>query len=353
MGSFLAASLAMTLFELGDWEECSHVTAESLDRGESALFRLHEIKGRLEVGRGNFPAAREHLELALRLSPSPFEASWPLDSLVELAIWEGRYDDGRAAVDHATDVLKPLDPEEELPPTEVAYIPAVGLRLEADCAELARAARSAAGVQQAHRRAQPLVAMLRAMAGLAADSGDAWLPCYAALGEAEWSRLEGQPDPQLWRQAAERWEQLEVAYPAAYARFRQAEALLAARAPRVQTEPVIRAAHRAAIALGAPPLRREIELLASRGRLDLQEQAVGAAASEAPPSQFASFGLTRREAEVLVLVAQGRTNRQIGQELFITPKTASIHVSRILAKLGVASRGEAAAIAHRLGLDKQ
>jgi DNA-binding CsgD family transcriptional regulator len=61
---------------------------------------------------------------------------------------------------------------------------------------------------------------------------------------------------------------------------------------------------------------------------------------------------TRREAEVLVLVAAGRTNRQIGQALFITPKTVSIHVSRILAKLGVTGRGEAAAVAHRLGLDK-
>jgi DNA-binding CsgD family transcriptional regulator len=66
----------------------------------------------------------------------------------------------------------------------------------------------------------------------------------------------------------------------------------------------------------------------------------------------ASLGLTAREAEVLALVAAGRTNRQIGQALFITPKTASIHVSRILAKLRVTGRGEAAAVAHRLGLDK-
>jgi DNA-binding NarL/FixJ family response regulator len=50
-------------------------------------------------------------------------------------------------------------------------------------------------------------------------------------------------------------------------------------------------------------------------------------------------------------VAEGRTNRQIGKQLFITEGTASVHVSRILAKLGVAGRGEAAAIAHRLGLD--
>jgi DNA-binding CsgD family transcriptional regulator len=61
-----------------------------------------------------------------------------------------------------------------------------------------------------------------------------------------------------------------------------------------------------------------------------------------------SLGLTRRETEVLALVAAGRTNRQIGETLFITPKTAGVHVSRILAKLGVAGRGEAAAVAHRL-----
>jgi DNA-binding NarL/FixJ family response regulator len=101
------------------------------------------------------------------------------------------------------------------------------------------------------------------------------------------------------------------------------------------------------------PLRREIELLAQRGRLHLDEPVDTAAELKAPPPPAASLGLTRREVEVLALVAEGRTNRQIGQELFITPKTASVHVSRILAKLGVAGRGEAATIAHRLGLDKQ
>ena len=77
-----------------------------------------------------------------------------------------------------------------------------------------------------------------------------------------------------------------------------------------------------------------------------------APASQAPASPAASFGLTRRETEVLTLVAAGHTNRQIGQELYITEKTASVHVSRILAKLGVAGRGQAAAVAHRLGLDR-
>ena len=81
------------------------------------------------------------------------------------------------------------------------------------------------------------------------------------------------------------------------------------------------------------PLRRGIELLAQRGRLHLDEPVDTAAELKAPPSPAASFGLTRREVEVLALVAEGRTTRQIGQELFITPKTASVHISRILATL--------------------
>ena len=62
------------------------------------------------------------------------------------------------------------------------------------------------------------------------------------------------------------------------------------------------------------------------------------------------FGLTARELEVLRLVAAGRSNQQIAGELFISPKTASVHVSNILGKLGVTSRVEAAATAHRLHL---
>jgi DNA-binding CsgD family transcriptional regulator len=179
-----------------------------------------------------------------------------------------------------------------------------------------------------------------------------WMACYGALAQAEWSRLEGRPDPQAWQLAAECWERLEHRYAAAYARSRQAEALLGVRAPRAQIQPVLRTAHQTTVALGAWPLRREIELLANRGRLHLQEPAATTPAAEASPSPAASFGLTRRETEVLTLVAAGRTNRQIGGELFITEKTASLHVSRILAKLGVTGRGEAAAVAHRLGLDR-
>jgi DNA-binding CsgD family transcriptional regulator len=176
-------------------------------------------------------------------------------------------------------------------------------------------------------------------------------PAVLAQCRAEHSRLHGHPDPAGWAATAAEWEALGQPYPAACARWREAEALLATRASRARAEQALGAAHAVAVRLGAVPLRRELELLAQRGRLRL-EPPVQPVAEPETHSAAASLGLTQREAEVLALVAAGRTNRQIGQELFITPKTASIHVSRILAKLGVAGRGEAAAIAHRLGLDK-
>ncbi|WP_037942659.1 helix-turn-helix domain-containing protein, partial [Streptomyces sp. NRRL WC-3774] len=104
-------------------------------------------------------------------------------------------------------------------------------------------------------------------------------------------------------------------------------------------------AHAAAAHLGARPLADAVTLLAQRARLSLTAVP---ALDRADPVR--SLGLTGRERDVLRLVTLGRTNRQIAEELFISPKTASVHVSNILAKLGVSGRGEAAAVAHRLAL---
>jgi len=91
---------------------------------------------------------------------------------------------------------------------------------------------------------------------------------------------------------------------------------------------------------------RELDGLARRGRLDLAAQEV----QDAPTVEPDPFGLTPREREVLELLSEGRTNRQIAEHLFISESTAGVHVSNILGKLGVANRGEAAATAHRLRL---
>jgi DNA-binding CsgD family transcriptional regulator len=245
------------------------------------------------------------------------------------------------------------DPEEVLPDVSSPWYP-LALRLEADRAEQAAARQAVQEVAEARRRAAPVLAARDRLA--AASLPQASYPLIAGclvLARAEQSRLEGGSDPQRWQAAAAAWERLEYPFEAAYARFREAEALLAGDASRQRAETVLRAAHQTTITLGAQPLRHEIELLAQRGRLRLEQPVDTSAAPTAPSSAAASLGLTQRELEVLALVAAGRTNRQIGQALFITPKTAGVHVSRILAKLGVAGRGEAAAVAHRLGLDKQ
>jgi DNA-binding NarL/FixJ family response regulator len=106
-------------------------------------------------------------------------------------------------------------------------------------------------------------------------------------------------------------------------------------------------AHRLATQLGAEPLRAEIEAVARRARIDLDRQRQ---AADRPPKLDAAFGLTTRELEVLDLLVDGLTNREIGSRLFVSPKTVSAHVEHILAKLGASRRLEAAAIAHRLGL---
>jgi DNA-binding CsgD family transcriptional regulator len=175
------------------------------------------------------------------------------------------------------------------------------------------------------------------------------MEAQAALCEAELARLDGHADPDLWAAATAAWERLAEPYPAAYARWRAAEALLLRGVAREQVESSLRAAHETACELGAAPLCSEIEALARRGRVDLAAEAVPTAARR-PPSSLDRLGLTAREQEVLALVAVGRTNRQIAETLFISPKTATVHVSNILGKLGVRSRVEAATIAHRLGI---
>jgi DNA-binding NarL/FixJ family response regulator len=132
----------------------------------------------------------------------------------------------------------------------------------------------------------------------------------------------------------------------AYCRWRQAEALVAAGGDRTAAGDLLREAGEIASALGAAPLRAEIDGLAQRARI-----AVGAGPAPAPEAPaIERLGLTEREHAVLALVAEGKTNREIGETLYISEKTASVHVSRILAKLGVRSRVEAATAAHRLGL---
>ena len=108
--------------------------------------------------------------------------------------------------------------------------------------------------------------------------------------------------------------------------------------------------HDTATRLGADWLRDEVEGLAARSRLQLPLSDGELEPECDEPVAEDPFGLTPRERQVLELIARGATNREIGAELFMAEKTASVHVSRILSKLDVRSRTEAAGVAYRLGL---
>jgi DNA-binding CsgD family transcriptional regulator/tetratricopeptide (TPR) repeat protein len=349
-GSLVASNLAWGLLQGGHWAECGRLTEELLAGDSWGAYQLHAARGALLARQGDFPAARAQLDRSLALSPTALSGAAAL-SLAELALWEGRHDDAEAAVADGLHWYAQRDPDGRLPQYSASWY-ALALRLAADRAERAAARRAAREAAEARRQAAPIVSAVERLAGQEPPVSFPPVACTLLLAAAERSRLEAGSDPERWQAAATAWERLGRPFDAAYARFRQAEALLAARTPRAQVVTILGPAHQTAVALGAAPLRREIELLAQRGRLRLEEPVGTATARTAPSSPAAGLGLTQREAEVLALVAAGRTNRQIGQALFITPKTASVHVSRILAKLGVAGRGEAAAIAHRLGLDE-
>jgi DNA-binding CsgD family transcriptional regulator len=234
--------------------------------------------------------------------------------------------------------------------SEASFAPdmcALGVRALAD--GLADARARGRQVEDADDRAAELVN--RASQIVASHSTDGRRPPprairAAAMCVAEQSRLSGS-DPSLWAEAAQLWEASGEPYEAAYCRWRQAEALLERRAGRREATDCLQAAWQTASRIGAHPLRARIEQLAQRARISLREVDL-----REPVSTVADdLGLTPRELEILGQLADGLTDREIAEALFISKKTASVHVSNVLHKLDVTNRVEAGRVgqAHGLG----
>jgi DNA-binding CsgD family transcriptional regulator len=170
---------------------------------------------------------------------------------------------------------------------------------------------------------------------------------YFRTWDAERSRAAGASDPVAWSIAAERWGALDYRHRAAYVRWRQAEALLATpHGGRAAAATVLSTA--AALAVEHVPLTTAIEDLAHRARIDLST--AGEPVPPDEPKAARAFGLTERELDVLRLLGQGKTNPEIAAALFISSRTAGVHVTHILRKLDAATRVQAATIAERAGL---
>ncbi|MEG8275077.1 helix-turn-helix transcriptional regulator [Streptomyces sp. AHA2] len=320
---------------LGRWDEC--VRAAAADAEVLPAAGGYTVGPALQVAlaRGDLSAA----DRAHALLQGPFDWMATLVAGIVLTDAAALRRDPEEAVRWARSTVAALTDEAGTRPDAAVRLAALALAAVSDAAAEARLTGDAAGERRWVATATELVELARDIAGHGEDAapqgpeGQAWL----ARAEAEWLRAASGPDPAAWSRAVAAFGYGDV-YERTRCRLRHAEALVAA-GRREEAVAQAREVRQSADRLGAVPLREQVDALVRRGRL-----------SHAPEAGDRAGALTAREQDVLRLLARGRSNRQIGEELFISGKTASVHVSNILAKLGASSRGEAVAVAYREGL---
>jgi DNA-binding CsgD family transcriptional regulator len=293
----------------------------------------------IDVGRGN-PVADERRTWLEPYWDDMFAGYIGRGLLAERALWNGDTD---LALAHAQAAISADSWPSHSP--SVVRVAAIALAAHADRAVALRAAGDLDAVAAEVAAAEALTGLAREGARYPArpkiplgPEGRGWL----ARCLAEYDRARGANSPEAWEAVLEAFGPGYV-YETARTQWRLAEALAEA-GRREEATAVWRCAAETAARLGAVPLAAALNDLARRARLD------AGLARNGHGSGGVTAALTDREREVLRLLSRGLSNREIGAELFITPKTASVHVSNILGKLRAASRTEAAAIAHREGL---
>jgi DNA-binding CsgD family transcriptional regulator/tetratricopeptide (TPR) repeat protein len=346
--AFLAIQCSAILIRLGRLAEAREKLPKRVP-GEAISYTgifWRDTRARLALLDGNLAAARAELSELRRQSGSAAEPQWiepRTDMEVELAVRDNRLDDARELLRRASARIEHTDEA-----TRLLRMTWMAQRVEAE----------AAG--RAHALGEPyepalddVAACLRERAERRPrfDEACAWGGMATAELHRRRTLLGDAPaDPEPWEEVARSFDAIALPIPAAYARYRAGEAYVTA-GDRAAAAVPLREAAASAAQVGVALIADDVAALARRARIDLLESEEPAPPVEDPDeSPVARLGLTPRELEVLLLVAEGRTNRVIGETLFMSEKTASVHVSRILAKLGVSGRVEAAAVAHRLGL---
>ena len=373
-GDLIRAVLAENLEHLGLWDEALAIAADGFNWGSDLPTEIwsHAVHARIAICRGELDGARRQLEPTERVQAAGPDKVWQAEELMGLAYAVG--DLVRARTHLAEGIAATPTPEREM---ATWWLLLRALDAETEIAVGARAAGDAAGLEAAHDQARRCADLLDANAAAAiAEGGEG--PLIRAL--AAWSvalrtRLNGRSEPEAWAATVRQLEEIGTVWYTAQARCRLAEALILRGAGPGEVGPVLERARETGRALGTPPLLGEVERLARVAGIELDDGSSaggnaaddgagagadamsGGAAAGSGASNGAGgvagrdpFGLSPRELEVLALLAAGRTNRQIGDELFISPKTASVHVTHILDKLGVSSRVEAALVASRAGM---
>ncbi len=355
--AWMKFTVAQMAFEAGDWPAAQEALSLSPSRSVGLLYMFRRLTGaELALGIGDEDMAGECLDATEDLVVATKQPQWiglygalRADLLIRRRDLAG----AQAAVQQALDRLEVCTDDVK----GIAWVSCVGLCVEADRAQRARDLRETGDRRDALARARLHADRLAATA----QDGGPVEHARLVQGKAELARARGRGGAREWRRAATTWDEIKRPYPAAIARWREAEALIAAD-DRAGASTAAAAALQGADALGSEWLVREVRTLGERARLDLGAAGAaglagagsgagnGDAGSDGAEAVEDPFGLTPRERQVLALLAEGATNRQIGAALYMAEKTASVHVSRILAKLGVQGRTQAAAVAHRLHL---
>ncbi|KOV58039.1 LuxR family transcriptional regulator [Streptomyces sp. NRRL WC-3618] len=329
---------SLVLYTLGRWDECARAAAADTEVLPAAAGYVAGPSLYVALARGDLGAA----DRARALLDGPFDWMATLVASIVLTDAAALAGDPEAAVERVRGTVKALTDDAGARPEVAVRLVALALAAVADTAVRLRRSGDEAGTRRWTDTAAELMELARTRGAIGRDGspqgpeGHAWL----ARAEAEWARATAGPEAGAWERAVTGFGFGDV-YEQARCRRRFAEALLAD-GRREEAAAQARAARETAVRLGATPLLQEVDALIRRGRLT-EPSPVGDPGTVPTP-------LTAREQDVLRLLALGRSNRQIGEELFISGKTASVHVSNILAKLGAASRGEAVAVAHREGL---
>jgi ATP/maltotriose-dependent transcriptional regulator MalT len=339
-GTFLAINLAEPLLALGRWDEAIEVIERATELSPPPLHgsSLHVVAGLIAVARGELDAAAGSAAAAravLAAAPYKDQHHLPFAQLeIELRLAAG---DAAGAVAATADTFDGLD----LAASGSRYVwplLVAGAR--------AGAAPTRAGVAGDGSLRDAAAALMSRLGGHAEK-----LESFGPVQDAHRLTFAAETleaDRSAWDEAAAAWEAVQQPYPQADALFRAAQVAMA-EGDRDGAATRLRRAAALTRALRLGPLGDDITRLSRRVRPG-DDRAAGGSAAAGHSDPEAPLGLTARELEVLRLVAEGRSNREIAGELFISSKTASVHVSNILGKLGVASRGEAAATAHRLRL---
>jgi DNA-binding CsgD family transcriptional regulator/tetratricopeptide (TPR) repeat protein len=394
-GNFLRGNAADSLFLLGRWQESHALSATALEWSPAGVAFVNSVDSlaivEIETRAGEY-AGRLLGQLLLELE-TVREAQHAVPvyrAAASFALWRNDHIDARRAAERGWELVR--DSEDW---SLIAKMAATVVEVDAAAVVDARARHDLAGIANARSRSTLVLDEAEAAvhaSGVSASIGSrAEADAFLLTAKAYRGRIDGHDDPASWAAVRDAWQAIHRPYQVARACWREAEALLASREGRSARararEPLQRAAA-IGIELAARPMLREVRELARRALIPVPDTIDALLAESEPfldamtsagaghdgngssgdgarpvPSAVVrgvvgeptatrqdTFGLSRREHEVLALIAEGRTNREIGERLFISQKTVGVHVGNILAKLGVSGRVEAAAVAIRLSL---